>query len=516
MSLVSTAYWYGWPAIYLVACMLAGVARRHAWAVAQGSAWLGLGVAVAAGLAPLLNVPVAADPIGAVMANLVALLGWIIVRFSEPYLDGEPEQDRYVTAFLLTLASVATLIITSHLVLLVAAWTASSLGLHRLLTFHRARASAQIVAHKKFLASRMAEICLLGALILIGRSAGTLDMFEIAAYVHQAAAVPPGLQVAAVLIALAAILKSAQLPIHGWLIQVMEAPTPVSALLHAGVVNIGGFVLIRLAALMAAAPAARAVLVVVGSLTAVLAGLVMMTRISIKVRLAWSTCAQMGFMLMECGLGLYELAMLHLVAHSLYKAHAFLTAGETVLHAREHDLVATHSTHGPRGRVAYRLLVLPISVALVAASAAVWRRFVPDMDLPSLAIAVVGLGLAPLLWTPDPRGLARGALRVLGLAQLYLLWHVGAAQVAPAFAPPSVALTIWAAAALGVLYVVQTWVVAFPLGKLSTKLYPWAYAGFFLDERFTRLTFRVWPARVPPSPSVAEQELRRFFGGAGS
>lgn len=84
-----------------------------------------------------------------------------------------------------------------------------------------------------------------------------------------------------------------------------------------------GFVLLRVAELIGLVPSAQWLLVIVGSLTAVLAGMVMLTRISIKVRLAWSTCAQMGFMLMEIGLGLYELALLHLVAHSLYKAYAF-------------------------------------------------------------------------------------------------------------------------------------------------------------------------------------------------
>ncbi len=85
---------------------------------------------------------------------------------------------------------------------------------------------------------------------------------------------------------------------------------------------------------------------IVGSLTAVLAGMVMLTRISNKVRLAWSTCAQMGFMLMEIGLGLYELALLHLVAHSLYKAYAFLSSGEAVERARLHDFQAPQSVNG--------------------------------------------------------------------------------------------------------------------------------------------------------------------------
>ncbi|WP_264836966.1 proton-conducting transporter transmembrane domain-containing protein, partial [Klebsiella oxytoca] len=130
----------------------------------------------------------------------------------------------------------------------------------------------------------------------------------------------------------------AVLPVHGWLIQVMEAPTPVSALLHAGVVNLGGFVLIRFAPLLEQAGIARALLLVFGLGTAVLAGMVMLTRISIKVRLAWSTVAQMGFMLLECGLGLYTLAALHLVGHSLYKAHVFLSASTVVRQTRLQSL----------------------------------------------------------------------------------------------------------------------------------------------------------------------------------
>lgn len=107
-----------------------------------------------------------------------------------------------------------------------------------------------------------------------------------------------------------------------------------------------GFVLLRVAELIGLVPSAQWLLVIVGSLTAVLAGMVMLTRISIKVRLAWSTCAQMGFMLMEIGLGLYELALLHLVAHSLYKAYAFLSSGEAVERARLHDFQAPQSVNG--------------------------------------------------------------------------------------------------------------------------------------------------------------------------
>src|SRR4029079_16771746 len=95
-------------------------------------------------------------------------------------------------------------------------------------------------------------------------------------------------------------------------------------------VNIGGFVMIRLAPLMAKATVAQALLLAVGLVTAIVGSLVMTTRASIKVALAWSTIAQMGFMLVQCGLGVWHLALLHLLAHSVYKAHAFLTSGSVV------------------------------------------------------------------------------------------------------------------------------------------------------------------------------------------
>ena len=130
------------------------------------------------------------------------------------------------------------------------------------------------------------------------------------------------------------ILRTAALPVHGWLIQVMEAPTPVSALLHAGVVNLG------VAMYWSALPrfwirqSGERVLLAFGLDDSRIGGNGYAHWISIKVRLAWSTVAQMGFMLLECALGLYTLAALHLIGHSLYKAHTFLAASTVVNQTR--------------------------------------------------------------------------------------------------------------------------------------------------------------------------------------
>jgi len=161
--------------------------------------------------------------------------------------------------------------------------------------------------------------------------------------------------------------------------------------------------------------------------------------------------------------------------------------------------------------VLYRLIALPISLGLVAASAAAWKVWWPELSLPVVAIAIVGLGLAPLLWgaAEHPKqSLARGVVSILMLTQLYLLWHVTFGRLVPESGGPSLPLALWVGACFASLYVVQIWLLAYPRGTVATKLFHWAYAGFYLDERFTRLTFRIWPAKVT-APSTTGGALPR-------
>jgi len=442
--------------------------------------------------------------VAALVTTLVAFLGWIIGDFSRRYLSGEPGQTRFIAAFLATLAAVSAVLGSDNYALLIAAWAASSLGLHHLLTFYQDRPAAIVVAHKKFMASRLAEACLLVAALLLYREWGSLELSTIAA---QAAAGPNlswAAHAAATCIAVAVLLKCAQLPLHGWLIQVMEAPTPVSALLHAGVVNLGGYVLIRLAPLIGASAAAQTVLVIVGSLTAALAGLVMLTRVTIKVRLAWSTCSQMGLMVMECGLGLYDLALLHLLAHAVYKAHAFLTAGEAVRTGLEREIIAGRENHEASTPLLAPALALGIAALTVGASSAAWHRVLDVPTLPWINTALLSFGLATLLWsTGNGR---RGRLGALGLviagAQLYLGWHWLLSQPlhVRAFESP-VALQVWAVLIFTALYFTQAWVFHRSPRAMAGELHDWIYAGLYLDERFTRLTFRLWPPTVPTRDS---------------
>jgi len=488
----------------------AGVAAllSLAWLVAQGP---GLARGLTAGLpggAAAVGISLRSDALGVTMLLLVSFIGWVIVGYSQPYLEGERGQPRYIRGLLLTLAAVSLLVLTNNLLVLALAWIATSLALHGLLTFFDRRPQALIAAHKKFLASRVADLFLLGGIALLGGTLGTLEIDQAIAAAKALPHPPAALQAAALLIAASALLKCAQLPVHGWLIQVMEAPTPVSALLHAGIVNLGGFLLIRLGPLVADVPAAQALLVVVGSVTAALAALVMTTRISIKVALAWSTCAQMGFMMMQCGLGLHDLALLHLLAHSLYKAHAFLGAGGAV----EQNRLQQMTPPPPPLRPGRWLLGAVAGAALVAGAGLLWG--IRPEDAPALWAmgGILALALVPLLTGAGPGAAAGwrwgGPLAACAVALAYFGLHMGSTRWLGGLtvgAVPSAALLAWVLTCFAALFLVQGAVRAWPRGALARRLYPWLFAGLYLDELFTRLTFRLWPARLPSAADTARE-----------
>lgn len=432
--------------------------------------------------------------LGLVLALLVQALGTVVGAFSARYLQGEPGQARYVAALAAVLAAVHALLLADHWLVMIAAWAAVGVALQPLLCFYPDRPFARLAAHKKRLADRLADVLLLLAAGLAWHEVGSGSLAALWAHVGQHG-LSPALQASALALVGAVVLRTALLPVHGWLIQVMEAPTPVSALLHAGVVNLGGFVLIRFAPLLEQATLARGLLLVLGLATAVLAGMVMLTRISIKVRLAWSTVAQMGFMLLECALGLYTLAALHLVGHSVYKAHAFLSASSVVRQAR---LDALHAAGRPR--LASLVLAPVLAFAVVLA--------VPGLpghaDWPAWWSALLALAWAPLLWLPeiDGRGLRRlaaGLLMVAGLAVAARLAHALPLGLADA---PREAFGWIALAGLAWLYGCLALLQRQP-HRLS-RWRRWSYAGFYVDEAYTRLALRLWPARwTPDAPAPA-------------
>lgn len=316
----------GWFGVAVAAVAGVATAAAGGLAVSPTLGWDGLGISVRL------------DPLSAVMLGMIALLAVVIVRYSATYLDGDERQGVFLGRLAATIAAVEVLVLANNTVLLVAAWIATSLALHQLLVFYRERPAAQLAARKKFVVARIGDVFLIGAAVLLYAEFGTGDLQTI--FTEAPGAVSGGgwalgaLELAALCLAAAAILKSAQFPTHGWLVEVMETPTPVSALLHAGILNAGPFLAMRMAFVLDDANLATSLLIVAGGATAVFASVVLLTQPTVKVALGYSSAAHMGFMLMVCGLGVYPAALLHLVAHSFYKAHAFLSSGSVIDEAR--------------------------------------------------------------------------------------------------------------------------------------------------------------------------------------
>jgi NAD(P)H-quinone oxidoreductase subunit 5 len=433
--------------------------------------------------------------VSSAMLVLVCALALVVVRYSRTYLAGQSELDRYARALSLTVASVAVLVTSNHLALLVVAWFATDVGLHQLLTFYRTRRQAIIVAHKKFLLSRIADSCFVSSLVLVGTEVGSLRIDVVNAFAQARGELSPSLHLATVLLVFGVLLKSAQLPFHGWMQQVMEAPTPVSALLHAGVVNIGGFVMIRLAPLMAHASIAQGLLLSVGLVTTIVASLVMTTRMSIKVVLAWSTIAQMGFMLVQCGLGAWHMALMHLLAHSLYKAHTFLSAGSVVQTWRGASLVQP-----PRPSLAFLAAgaaVVCVGVAPFYAATALRSGHMSSMIGP-LAF-VLGLSFAPMIGralAAGRRAFSIAALFAVGATASYFGWHVVFEEIAPSINAGTTSSSLeWSivVAGLVVLFIAQSILQTNPNGRFAHWLQPHLLSGLYIDDWFTRVTFRLWP-----------------------
>ena len=435
------------------------------------------------------------DIVSGCMLVLVATLAAVVVRYSRTYLAGQVGLDRYNRYLLLTVASVSVLVTSNHLAVLVVAWFATDVGLHQLLTFYRTRRQAIIVAHKKFLLSRIADACFVSSIVMIGGQVGSLRIDVVNEFARAGGEISPTLHAATILMVFGVLLKTAQIPFHGWMLQVMEAPTPVSALLHAGVVNIGGFVMIRLAPLMAHATIAQDILVGVGLTTTILASLVMTTRVAIKMVLAWSTIGQMGFMLVQCGLGAWHLALMHVLAHSLYKAYSFLSAGSTVEQWRAGHIVHSH-------RAALWQLIIGAFIVSVAIAPFYWATALPTGHLsPSIGPLAFALGLsfAPMIG----RALAAGkqtfkiaAMFTVGASAAYFGWHMLFEQIAPSidggFSSSDVKWQI-VVGGLVLLFLAQSILQTAPNGRFSNWLQPHLLSGLYIDDWFTRVTFRLWP-----------------------
>ena len=441
------------------------------------------------------------NTLSSLMLALTSLIGWVITRFSDHYLQGEKQLEQYLNALTLTLLSIWLIVISNHVLVLVLLWLVNDLALHRLLTFYRQRQAAAVAAAKRLIFCMFANALMLGGALLLLQQGLSLHIDVLLQQLQGLPHLSLGTHIGLFALFAGMVLKSAPLPLHGWLLQVMEAPTPVSALLHAGIINLSGFLLLRLSSVLDHLPDVQLLLVASGTLTACIASLVMMTRISVKVMLAWSTCAQMGFMLLEIGLGAYSLALLHLIAHALYKAYTFLDAGQTsqqVSHLnnyqkRDSGAPVNQSPLQVQSQLKTELQTFAGSlIVLLVAGLLIW--YLPI----SAASQVLGLcfaaGLVSVLTSQHSRHAKHQItmqtvilVAVVAIIGYGLLHFIFAEVVTSSTLTPPIIHLVLPLIGFGILLWLQQSVLLRTQGKLASWLHPHAFAGFYLDEYITRI-----------------------------
>lgn len=475
---------------------LAGIESR--WSTAR---WLGkLELLLVAAcwtlslVAPMDTAWLRLQPVNMTVLLLISFIALVVTHYAGTSLDGESGDDRFLRWLALTRLAVMVVVASNDLLLFWLAWAGISLSLHQLLLFYPDRPRAILAAHKKFILARIGEVMLAVAFWLLYDAAGSLQISSLLATLAET---PLNLQTeaAAILLAGVAIIRCAQMPLHGWLIQVVEAPTPVSALLHAGIVNLGGFLLLQFAPVFDASNAARWFVLLIAGPSTVLAALVMSTRISIKVRLAWSTTAQMGLMLVECALGLYELALLHLVAHACYKAHAFLASGNAVNDYLESALSPA------RDAKQRHWLLAGVTAAVIVATLVAALDMAPPLS-PWLLMLFTSI---VLIATWADRGERFRLLPGMVTVSLMLLAYCIAKWSSAALLVPtgnieghySALQDAFTCVLFTGLFVTWLALHLWPKHPAMRRLFIALNAGFYLDEWTTRTTLQLWPVRVP-------------------
>ena len=295
------------------------------------------------------------DRLTAVMLLLVTIVSSLVHVYTIGYMHGEPGYARFFSYIALFTFSMLMLVLADNLLQLFIFWEAVGLCSYLLIGHWYERASACAAATKAFLVNRVGDFGFILGLLLVWVSFGSLNYHEIFSAIQGRAGeminllAPFGgtwevslFTLICLLLFTGAIGKSAQIPLHVWLPDAMEGPTPISALIHAAtMVTAGVFMVARLAPLYNLSPTALEVVAVVGAATMVFGATIALTQTDIKRVVAYSTVSQLGYMVMACGLGAYASGMYHLLTHGAFKALLFLGCGSVIV-ALHHEQDMRH------------------------------------------------------------------------------------------------------------------------------------------------------------------------------
>ena len=268
-----------------------------------------------------------ADGLGLLMTSLIFFVSTVVHQFSIRYMAGDRHYQSYYYKLSLMTASAAIMALADQALLFFAAWCVSNYLLILLMIHKKTWAAAAYSGKLAFKTLFSGAALLMIAIVLMYLEAGSLKI----SVITQQAIHSPLMLTALLLCIITAMTQSAIWPFHPWLTSSLNSPTPVSAIMHAGLVNGGGFLLVRFAPMLSEHTLLLNLIFFFGVITAVLGTLWKLVQSDVKRMLACSTMGQMGFMMIQCGLGLFPAAIAHLIWHGLFKAFLFLSAGSAVI-----------------------------------------------------------------------------------------------------------------------------------------------------------------------------------------
>ena len=285
------------------------------------------------------NAALLIDPLSITFVLLITGVGSLIHIYSIGYMAHDPGRRRFFGYMNLFVASMLLLVLADNYLVLYVGWEGVGLASYLLIGFWQFKPSAAVAAKKAFIVNRIGDTGLTIAIFLMFAEFGTVNFTGV---FHGAPAAGSGVNTAlGLLLLLAACGKSAQVPLQSWLLDAMEGPTPVSALIHAAtMVTAGVYLLVRSNPILALSPTARLAITVVGAVTLLFGAIIGCAKDDIKKALAGSTMSQIGYMILAAGLGSpigYAFAIAHLVAHGFFKANLFLGAG-SVMHGMNDEV----------------------------------------------------------------------------------------------------------------------------------------------------------------------------------
>jgi NAD(P)H-quinone oxidoreductase subunit 5 len=339
------------------------------------------------------------DWLAVLMLMLVLGLSALIQFFAVRYLRGDSRQVWFVVTANLVTAATAVMVCTNTVFGFGLAWVAAGVSLVALLATYshlpQARDGVRRTAIRFAIGDLIFMVAVTLLLVMVGGDVPFTDLGT------RVAGLPtPLATVIAILLVIPALARSSQVPFHGWLPATLAAPTPVSALMHAGVVNAGAILILRFSPAIGESVAAMTVVFCAGAVTLAFASAVRLIKPDVKGRLVFSTMAQMGFMMLACGMGAFAAAVFHLIAHGLFKSTLFLGAGSGVAReARQRAWPAQRVTHWPQAIASIAVAVTVPAGAILTARLLLGIELSPaSQALQLFVVFTAAVALGTTLW----------------------------------------------------------------------------------------------------------------------